>query len=105
MRKTFNFNKIDYNGIGRKINPVKVDIELKETDKGCCFSASGVIYNQTKTDCLGSHTMPMSLSRVWELTILLFSAQTEQGLPITSICSTQICTSMTKRVRSWAMTV
>lgn len=52
MRKTFNFNKIDYNGIGRKINPVKVDIELKETDKGCCFSASGVIYNQTKTDCL-----------------------------------------------------
>lgn len=51
MKKTFEFGKIDYNGCGRRINPVTIDISLEEKDKGYCFSASGVIWNQTKTDC------------------------------------------------------
>lgn len=50
MKKTFDFGKIAYYGT-RKINPVTVEIELKETDKGYCFTASGMIWNQCKTDC------------------------------------------------------
>lgn len=51
MRKTFEFGKIAYYGT-RKINPVTVEIELKETDKGYCFSAMGAIHNQSRTDWL-----------------------------------------------------
>lgn len=50
MRKKFNFGKIAYCGT-RKINPVEVEIELKDTKDGPEFTASGVIYNQRKTDC------------------------------------------------------
>lgn len=50
MRKIFDFGKIAYCG-NRKINPVTIEIELKETDKGYCFTASGTVWNQTKTDC------------------------------------------------------
>lgn len=51
MQKKFNFGKIDYNNIGRKINPVEVEIRFEETENGYVFRASGTIYNQTKTDC------------------------------------------------------
>lgn len=35
----------------RKIYPVEVEIELKDTNKGPAFSASGVVWNSRKTDC------------------------------------------------------
>ena len=50
MRKKINLGKIAYSG-NRKINPVTIEIELKETDKGYRFTASGEVWNQTKTDC------------------------------------------------------
>ena len=50
--KTFNLGKIDYYGRGRKINPVTVEVTLKEKDGKPCFSASATVYNQTKTDIL-----------------------------------------------------
>lgn len=50
MKKIFDFGKIAYYGT-RKINPVTVEINLKETEEGFCFTASGTIWNQTKTDC------------------------------------------------------
>ena len=77
--KTFNLGKIDYYGRGRKINPVTVEVALKEKDGKPCFSASATVYNQTKTDilacgqCLDSiakHTKNkqfMELYRLWKL--------------------------------------
>lgn len=47
--KTFNLSKIDYYGRGRKINPVTVEVTLKEKDGKPCFSAMATVYNQTKT--------------------------------------------------------
>ena len=77
--KTFNIGKIDYYGRGRKINPVTVEITLKEKDGKHCFSASATVYNQTKTDilacgqCLDSiakrtkNKQFMELYRLWKL--------------------------------------
>ena len=55
MKKVFSFGKIDYNGTGRKINPVEVEVCLTIKDGKPCFTASGYIYNQTKTNvyCCG----------------------------------------------------
>ena len=77
--KTFNIGKIDYYGRGRKINPVTVEVTLKEKDGKPCFSASATVYNQTKTDilacgqCLDSiakrtkNKQFMELYRLWKL--------------------------------------
>lgn len=77
--KTFNIGKIDYCGRGRKINPVTVEVTLKEKDGKPCFSASATVYNQTKTDilacgqCLDSianrtkNKQFMELYRLWKL--------------------------------------
>ena len=77
--KTFNLGKIDYYGRGRKINPVTVEVTLKEKDGKPCFSASATVYNQTKTDilacgqCLDSiakrtnNKQFMELYRLWKL--------------------------------------
>lgn len=51
MEKRIYFGKVDYNHIGRKINPVYVTIKLNDTCNGPVFTASGEIYNQSKTDC------------------------------------------------------
>jgi hypothetical protein len=50
MKRTFNFGKIDYYGHGRKINPVSITIELRDTPKGVEFSAMGDVWNSKKTD-------------------------------------------------------
>lgn len=50
MKKTFNFGKIDWYGTGRKVNEVTVEVELRDTDKGPVFSASGNVWNSKKTD-------------------------------------------------------
>lgn len=51
MRKTFNFGKIDWNHTGRRINPVEVEVELRDSRDGKpVFSAMATVYNQTKTD-------------------------------------------------------
>lgn len=48
MKKTIQLGKIDFNGIGRKINAVDVEIRL---DNGN-FSVMGRIWNSTHTDCI-----------------------------------------------------
>ena len=62
MKKVFDFGKIDYNGIGKKVNSVLVEVELFE--KECknfetnekelmwVFSSSFGIWNQRKTDVI-----------------------------------------------------
>ena len=50
MKKTLNFGKIDYNGTGRKINLVTVEIELQEAKNGPVFTASAYVWNAKKTD-------------------------------------------------------
>ena len=52
LKKQISFGKIDFNGCGRRINEVEVELRLKETSNGMEFSASGVIYNSKKTDCI-----------------------------------------------------
>ena len=49
MQKRFTFEKIAYSSL-RKANAVDVDVELKETDKGYVFTASGHIWNSRHTD-------------------------------------------------------
>ena len=51
MKKIISFGKIDYYGNGRKMNPVDVEINLKETERGFVFTASGHVWNHIKTDC------------------------------------------------------
>lgn len=53
MERRFDFGKIDYNGIGRKVNRVTVDVEWD----GAVFSASGAIWNARGTDCIVSGQM------------------------------------------------
>ena len=55
MEKTFNFGKIDFNGIGRRINAVEVTISLNYKNGEPVFTASGSIWNSTHTDivCCG----------------------------------------------------
>lgn len=77
--KTFDFGKIDYYGRGRKINPVTVEVELTVKDGKPCFSAMGMVYNQSKTDtvaggqCLDSiakrtnNKQFMEIYRLWKL--------------------------------------
>ena len=50
MEKIFKFGKIDFNGTGRKINDVTVETELKNTDNGPEFTASGNVWNSAHTD-------------------------------------------------------
>lgn len=49
MKKTYEFNKIDFYGTGRKINAVSVEIELTEDN---VFTACGWIWNIRRTDCV-----------------------------------------------------
>ena len=49
-KKTFNFGKVDYLNHGRKDCAVDVTIELKDTDQGPEFTASGNIWNARHTD-------------------------------------------------------
>ena len=52
MKRTISFGKIDFNGCGRRINAVEVELRLRETAKGPEFTASGTIYNSKGTDCI-----------------------------------------------------
>ena len=52
MKKIFEFGKVDYNGSGRKINLVEVEVELEERGSDYCFSVMGNIWNTRKTDTL-----------------------------------------------------
>ena len=49
-KKTFNFGKVDYLNHGRKDCAVEVTIELKDTNDGPEFTASGNIWNARHTD-------------------------------------------------------
>lgn len=53
MKKRFDFGLIDFSGHGAACNRVTVDVEY--TDKGDgkkCFTASGMIWNRSRSDCL-----------------------------------------------------
>lgn len=50
MKKTIRFGKIDYNGTGRKVNAVDVEIELRDTKNGPEFTACGNVWNSRHTD-------------------------------------------------------
>lgn len=51
MKKTIEFGKIDFNGRGRKINLVTLEINL-EGEKKPVFSVSADVWNSKKTDIL-----------------------------------------------------
>ena len=52
MKKRFDFGKIDYYGRGSRRNAVTVDIEYTEKDGKKVFTASGMIWNSTRSDCI-----------------------------------------------------
>lgn len=52
MKKTIECSKIDWYGIGRKINAVTLDIRLRDTDKGPVFSMCGNVWNARRTDVI-----------------------------------------------------
>lgn len=53
MRKVFDLGKIDWNGTGRRVNQVTIEIELREDMKGRpVFSACGNVYNGRGTDII-----------------------------------------------------
>ena len=52
MKKTFVFKKLDFYKTGKKINLVTIDVELKDTEKGPEFTASGDVRNKNKTDII-----------------------------------------------------
>lgn len=51
MKKTINFGKIDFNHIGRKINSVDVEIELRGTEDKPVLAICGEVWNMSHTDC------------------------------------------------------
>lgn len=53
MKKTFSFGKVDWNGTGRRINEVTIDVELEEERAGQpVFSVCGEVWNSKHTDCV-----------------------------------------------------
>ena len=52
MRKTFNFGKYAVANSNRKANEITVKVELRETEKGLEFSASGSVWNSKHTDII-----------------------------------------------------
>lgn len=56
--RTVSFGKIDYNGSGRKVNEVEIELTLRESEderRDIEFSACGGVWNSRKTDyqCCG----------------------------------------------------
>lgn len=49
MKKVIDFGKIDFNSVGRKINRVTVDVELRNE---MFFSVCADVWNSKKTDCI-----------------------------------------------------
>ena len=52
MKTKIELPKIDYNGIGRKINAVTIDVKLKETEKGKVFTMSAGVWDSKRDDML-----------------------------------------------------
>jgi hypothetical protein len=52
MRKKFSFGKVDGYHRGRKTCEVTLEVELKDTDKGPEFTASGNMWNNLHTDII-----------------------------------------------------
>lgn len=52
MYKRVSFGKIDYNGCGRRINEVVIEMRLDQIGDQSEFLASGIIWNAKKTDTL-----------------------------------------------------
>ena len=81
MKKVIEFGKIDIYGIGRKINPVTIKVELREEESDePVFSVCGDVWNCKKTDivmggqCLDelvpflkNNKLFMEIYRLWKL--------------------------------------
>ena len=53
MKRTLNFGKHEYNGIGRKINQITIEIELEtKKDNKQVFTACGNVWNNLHTDLI-----------------------------------------------------
>lgn len=50
--KTFNFGKVDYNGTGKKINLVEIELELRQRENGIELAISGSVWNNLHTDII-----------------------------------------------------
>lgn len=79
MNKIIEFSKIDFEGIGRKINPVTLEINLKGEEEPV-FTVSADVWNSKKTDilmggqCLDelvpyfkNNKLFMEIYRLWDL--------------------------------------
>jgi len=80
MQKVIDFGKFDYSETGKKNNTIDIKIELKETDKGLVFTASGNVWNSSKSDVIscgqmiddiaefiGNDETYKTILRVWKL--------------------------------------
>lgn len=52
FKKIIKFGKVDFNGSGRKINEVTIEIALRDTPKGPEFTACGNVWNLKHTDII-----------------------------------------------------
>jgi len=52
LKKTISFGEIDYNQVGKKLNLVEVEIELKNYPNKPEFTASANVWNSRKSDIL-----------------------------------------------------
>lgn len=52
MNKIIHCGKVDFNGTGRKVNAVELELRLEDAAEGPRFAASGAIWNSRHTDCL-----------------------------------------------------
>jgi hypothetical protein len=61
MKKTISLPKIDFNNIGKKINAVDLEISFENG----CFSASGTVWNNIKSDCIAAGQMLGEISKFY----------------------------------------
>lgn len=52
MKKIIDFGKIDFNGCGRKINRVRLSVELRTNNGIESLSVCGEVWNSRNTDCV-----------------------------------------------------
>ena len=61
MKKTISLPKIDFNNIGKKINAVDIHLSFENG----CFTASGTIWNNIKSDCIAAGQMLGEISKFY----------------------------------------
>jgi len=74
ISNTISFGKVDYNGTGKKIQEITIDISLKRKKEGVTLSISGGIGNHCWGQCLdemlpflATNKLFLSVYRLWNL--------------------------------------